>query len=110
MNIPLRKRDPGLQPERTSLSWQRTSFSSLVLALLVTRSGVSQGDVLLSILGGFSALLALILVILSLRRQRIVVRDTNLCTPSSVLAKALISGSLGLNALALMLHSLLYLV
>jgi uncharacterized membrane protein YidH (DUF202 family) len=32
---------PGLQPERTSLSWQRTALSALVLGGVAARIGVS---------------------------------------------------------------------
>ncbi|AID27599.1 DUF202 domain-containing protein [Salmonella bongori] len=37
-------RDPGLQPERTELSWRRTAFSMLVPALLALRGWFYYGD------------------------------------------------------------------
>lgn len=44
MTLSLRTRDPGLQPERTALAWQRTLFSVFVLALASTRFGFARGD------------------------------------------------------------------
>ncbi len=37
-------RDPGLQPERTSLSWNRTALLISVNALLAMRTGISSGQ------------------------------------------------------------------
>lgn len=37
-------RDPGLQPERTALSWTRTALVVAVNALLALRTGLVQGE------------------------------------------------------------------
>jgi uncharacterized membrane protein YidH (DUF202 family) len=47
-------RDPGLQPERTALAWQRTSLAAVVLAVLLLRHGV-LARAPLEILGGVFA-------------------------------------------------------
>jgi hypothetical protein len=102
----LRSRDPGLQPERTALSWHRTAFSSLILALVTVRSGFSNGDVILAVVGTFSTLFAMALVLVSLRRQWVMVRKTELISSQAIAQKRLFCMALGINAMAVTLHSL----
>lgn len=102
----LRSRDPGLQPERTALSWHRTAFSSLILALVTARSGFSNGDIILAVLGTFSTLFAMVLVLVSLRRQQVMVHDSELTSSHAIVLKRLFCMALGMNAMAVTLHSL----
>nr|WP_116342988.1 DUF202 domain-containing protein [Cupriavidus taiwanensis] len=44
--------DPGLQPERTKLAWQRTMLSSIVFSLLLLRIAFTQGSLVLEALLG----------------------------------------------------------
>lgn len=99
-------RDPGLQPERTVLSWLRTSFSVLILALAATRSGFSRGDLASEGLGIVATLLALILVFVCYLRQRKALIGITSTTSSSILVKWLLSGVLSLAAFSLSLPNL----
>lgn len=56
-------RDPGLQPERTTLAWLRTTWSMLILSLLCLRGWLYYDEWLYSLCGGL--LLAGILTSLS---------------------------------------------
>ncbi|RKR07622.1 uncharacterized protein DUF202 [Kushneria sinocarnis] len=51
MSTPHSTRDPGLQPERTGLSWSRTAFLLLLNSALITRAGFEHHDTLLTVLG-----------------------------------------------------------
>ncbi|MFK4729984.1 DUF202 domain-containing protein [Agromyces mediolanus] len=44
-------RDPGLQPERTALSWTRTALVVAVNALLALRTGLVEGEPWLVVTG-----------------------------------------------------------
>ncbi|BET80039.1 MULTISPECIES: DUF202 domain-containing protein [Edwardsiella] len=107
MTLTRRIRDQGLQPERTSLSWHRTAFSSLALTLVIARACFCHGSQLLIGLSCASVALSVALVMVSYRRQQTLVCNTDLCTLPSALAKSLISGSLCLNALVITLNSIL---
>ncbi|GAA2838069.1 hypothetical protein GCM10010441_72990 [Kitasatospora paracochleata] len=50
-----RRRDPGLQPERTLLAWSRTALLLAVNALLILRSGLLGQQPGLAALGGVLA-------------------------------------------------------
>lgn len=62
---------PGLQPERTDLSWVRTALVAAIDGgLLLLREGGPPG--LLSILGGsFAMALAIMMVLTGMRRTRL---------------------------------------
>jgi uncharacterized membrane protein YidH (DUF202 family) len=44
-------RDPGLQPERTTRAWRRTSLAMVVNGVLVLRSGMQSNNWMLLTLG-----------------------------------------------------------
>lgn len=62
----MNRSDSGLQPERTTLAWQRTSLSAAVAAVLLLRSGIAQAAPL-QIAAGVSLAAALVLAGLASR-------------------------------------------
>lgn len=110
MNVDLRPRDPGLQPQRTALAWHRTTFSVFVLALAAARVGFVRGSLASGWLGSFAVGLAIMLMIVTRYRQQQVITDGELITPASVLIKRLLSIILGLEAVSLALPAALSLL
>lgn len=62
--------DPGLQPQRTALAWNRTALAMAANALLVMRAGLQESDAPLLLLGLLVALMAACLVGVGARRRR----------------------------------------
>lgn len=50
---------PGLQPERTSLAWQRTGLAGATAAMVMLRLAVGEGSPVAAILAGAMLLIAL---------------------------------------------------
>ncbi|GAA1947570.1 hypothetical protein GCM10009717_12400 [Agromyces allii] len=63
-------RDPGLQPERTSLAWSRTGLAIAVNAVLALRSGFSSEQPALAVAGVALFVLAAVAVAHGTVRRR----------------------------------------
>ena len=61
--------DRGLQRERTSLSWNRTALSVIVVALLLVRSGFVAEQPALAVLGATLLVGAAAIVLFAARRS-----------------------------------------
>jgi len=61
--------DPGLQRERTALSWNRTALSVIVVALLLVRSGFVADQPMLAVLGALLLVGAAAIVLFAARRS-----------------------------------------
>lgn len=61
--------DPGLQPQRTALAWNRTTLSLAVNALLVLRAGLKDGNQALLALGALVGIAAGVIAFAAVRRR-----------------------------------------
>lgn len=64
-------RDPGLQPERTSLAWTRTALAVLLNALVALRGAWIDGSAMLLATGAMLALAACALYGYGVHRGRV---------------------------------------
>ena len=87
-------RDPGLQQERTALSWSRTAMALAVNAIFLQRAVVSKNEDL-AISGFWLLLVSLsLLMIISKRRAKRLTQECFVCCRSSTVAMASFSAFL----------------
>ena len=101
-------RDPGLQPERTALAWQRTALALTVNGVVAARSAAIEHSIWMGAVSG-ATLLAALAVYFIARRRRITLMspgDTPLHNPGAPNARvmqAMIAATLMLSTAALLL-------
>lgn len=93
------KRDPGLQPERTSMSWLRTHMLSMGVGLLLVKLGESEGTSL-QIIGAILVIVAFSGVFYSKLRFTKLLNVNDPVEHRDVIAKKALSVIIALSALA----------
>lgn len=98
--------DPGLQPERTSLSWTRTTVSLSVVSMILVRWAWVYGPWVFALVGILLALAATIYLTQQARYQADVQGLISEVAPTNILSILVLTGSLwvlGAGAIALVL-------
>jgi hypothetical protein len=79
----MRQADPGLQPQRTALAWNRTALATAINALLMLRAGMQTGGRALLAVGVLVGIAAGVMAWTAARRSRQLARQAS--GPSSAL-------------------------
>lgn len=95
--------DPGLQPERTALAWQRTGLSAATAALVAFRDGMVTGNVVVVVLSvvAFGAAAWVLRAARSELDARTVALRAGLPLPAPVATRAAVASVLALGGAVL---------
>ncbi len=94
-------RDPGLQPERTALAWNRTGLAMLVNALLALRTGWTSHQSPITVLGFVLLLASGAIIFYGAWRRRHLVHGHGTIAPSAHAVAAVAAATLLACAVAL---------
>ncbi|MGB3290777.1 MAG: DUF202 domain-containing protein [Burkholderiaceae bacterium] len=89
--------DPGLQPERTALAWQRTTASLCVASLYVIRTGWHRDFIWITGLGCAMLALCGFMIFTSAARARRILRDDARTVSIAWVAPAIVAGMIVLT-------------